>query len=75
MKSKSISSEKKKSTRMRQICVEIQRPSKVRRSSRDGGGAGLGGQLEAEWNKNNIYTWGCASAEYQSPSRIRGVRL
>ena len=75
MKSKSISSEKNKSTRMRQICVESQRPSKVRRASRDGGGAGLGGQLEAEWNKNNICKWGYASAEYQSPSRIRGVCL
>ena len=53
MKSKSLGPEKKKSTRMRQICVESQRPSKVRRASMDGGGAGLCGQLEAE-NKESI---------------------
>lgn len=72
MKSKNISSEKK-STRMRQIYVESQRPSKVRRAPMDGGGAGLCGQLE--WNKESICTWGCASAKYQSPSMIKGVHL
>ena len=75
MKSKSISSEKNKSTRMRQICVESQRPSKVKRASMDGGGLALCGQVETECNKESICTWGCASAKYQSPSRVRGVCL
>ena len=75
MKSKSLSPEKIKSTKMRQICVESQRPSKVRRASMDGGGPALCGQSESEWNKESVCTWGCASAEYQSPSRVRGVRL
>ena len=37
--------------------------------------ATLCGQLEAKWNKESICTWGCHSAEYQSPSRVRGVCL
>ena len=38
----------------------------------DGGGAAPCGQLETEWNKESVCTWGCVSAEYQSPSRVRG---
>ena len=72
MKSKSVSPEKTKSARMRQIYVESQRPSKVRRTSMDGGGPAPCGQLETEWNKESVCTWGCVSAEYQSPSRVRG---
>ena len=37
--------------------------------------AALCGQLDAEWNKENIWTWGYPIAEYQSPSRVRGVCL
>ena len=32
-------------------------------------------QLDAEWNKESIWTWGYPIAEYQSPSRVRGVCL
>ena len=48
MQSKSLSLEKRKSTRRRQICAERQRPSKVRRASMDGDRPALCGQLEAE---------------------------
>ena len=75
MKSKSVSPEKTKSARMRQIYVESQRPSKVRRTSMDGGGPALCGQSESEWNKESTCTWGCASAEYKRPTRVRRVRL
>ena len=47
----------------------------MRRASTPGAGAGLGGQLEVEWNKNSICTWGCASVEYQSPSKVKGEHL
>lgn len=40
-----------------------------------GGGASLCGQLEAEWNKESICTWGSPSTKYQSPSRVRGACL
>ena len=35
-------------------------------------GAALCGHLEAEQNKESVFTWGCPSAEYQSPSRLSG---
>ena len=54
MQSKSLSAEKRKSTRRRQICAESQRPNNGRRASMHGGGAGLCGQLESEWNKSSI---------------------
>ena len=75
MQTKSLSLEKMKSRRRWQFCVESQRPSQGRRGSMNGCRSDLCGQLEAEQNKENICIWGCPSAEYQSPSQVRGACL